>query len=207
MVSVSWGILKNKYDKTISDNSNFAINSENGEITFDISDFASDENTPANIVKCSVIYKGITYYATMPIIIARIKDNNYYINLKDNSGFTYGIYTTDGRNPQYDNTRPFEIELFQNDSDISQADILSYNWNILGSIYISEWQSIQNLIAQKGLDLQKNQHIYRPVDENNGYCLSNAIYCSISNSTEEIASIHIPVHLFLNRYGNASMNG
>lgn len=207
MVSVSWEILKNKYEKNIVDHSNLIINSTNGEITFDKTDYTKTENAPANIVKCSVVYKGITYYTTIPIIIATIKNSEYAIKLKDNTGFTYSIYTTDGRNPQFDDARPFEIQLFQNDNEISLDNFLSYDWNVLGSIYISNWQSEQNLIAKTKKDILKNQKYYRPIDENNGLCLSNAIKCIVSNTIGEIASIHIPVHLYLNKYGQAAING
>ena len=38
-------------------------------------------------------------------------------------------------------------------------------------------------------------------------CVSNGIYCSVKNNNVEIANIHIPVYLYLNRYGNAAING
>jgi len=76
----------------------------------------------ANIIKCSVVWQGKTYYGTMPIITAWVNneikkknshDEEYYasfkIGLKDFTGFRYVMYTSDGMTPQYDNSHPFEF--------------------------------------------------------------------------------------------------
>lgn len=47
----------------------------------------------------------------------------------------------------------------------------------------------------------------KPKDTFDGMCVSNGIYCSVKNNNVEIANIHIPVYLYLNRYGNAAING
>lgn len=46
----------------------------------------------------------------------------------------------------------------------------------------------------------------KPKDTFDGMCVSNGIYCSVKNNNVEIANIHIPVYLYLNRYGNAAIN-
>lgn len=206
-VSVSWEILRNKYDSTNVDNSNFIINGQTGEITLNPENYISINNDPANIVKCTIRYQGVTYYATLPIIFARVANSDYEIKLKDNTGFIYSMYTTDGRNPQYDNSNPFEIEVYKKGIEITKNSELGYTWFNLGTYYLGKWQPSQNLIERSSAGLEKNQRKYKPSDTNSGLCVSNAVYCTIGNGNVEIGSIHIPIHMYLNRYGNAALNG
>lgn len=210
-VKIEWSILQNKYDKNNIDNSNFTIDKDTGAISFSATDFAKieDLSDPANIIKCKVTYKNNIYYDTIPLLLSRVKNNNYEIALSENTGFTSVLYSTDGHSPMYNNTSPFTILVKQNISgemvDISLLEDISYEWNVLGDVYISEWQSELNLIERK-TTLEKNKKHYKPVDNSNGLCLSNAIYCEIYQNDLILGSIHIPIHLYLNRYGNAAMN-
>jgi hypothetical protein len=65
----------------------------------------------ATIIKCTITYEGKSYYGTIPVIIRYINENyqNYKFGLKENTGFKYVLYTSDGISPQYDNSYPFEI--------------------------------------------------------------------------------------------------
>ena len=103
--TVKWSILKNNYGNNVIDNSNLIIDENTGAITFD----PTDVDNPANIIKCIINYDGVDYYATIPVIVARIKNENYEILLADDSGFKSVMYTADGQNPIYDSRSPFEI--------------------------------------------------------------------------------------------------
>ena len=204
-VDVSWSILQNKYtniptksqSSLITEDSNLSINAATGEVTFDATEYAD----PANIVKCTVTYDGMTYYDTMPVIVSRIKNSNYTLKLKKNSGFRYAIYSTDGRYPQYDNNQPFEIITLNQNTDISEST--TYTWEVYGSSYINGWHDEVNIIPRKtyGQILKANQKYYKPVDEFNGLSVNNGI-----SVTTAIGSIQIPIHLYLNKYSNALMN-
>lgn len=249
-VEIQWSILKNNYDSRNVDNSNFTINKDTGVITFN----SAELSNPANIVKCSVIYNNVEYYATMPILVAHVK-NNYLINLKENSGFLSAMYTTDGRNPQYDTSSPFSIIVKNRDQEIEATE---YNWSVKGNVYLAQWKTENNLIDKNLLSpssyyeltndknyinnktyyreenghyiilllntdykigdailpnsiyekfTYKNEKYYKPIDNYNGMCVNNAVYCSAVLNGTEIANIHIPIYLYLNRYGNAAMNG
>lgn len=204
-VDVSWSILQNKYTNVptksqsslITEDSNLSINAATGAVTFDATEYAD----PANIVKCTVTYDGMTYYDTMPVIVSRIENSNYTLKLKKNSGFRYAIYSTDGRYPQYDNNQPFEIITLNQDTDISEST--TYTWEVYGSSYINGWHDEVNIIPRKtyGQILKANQKYYKPVDEFNGLSVNNGI--SVATA---IGSIQIPIHLYLNKYSNALMN-
>ena len=100
-------VLKNIYSKAHSDDSNIIVNGV--EFSIDTTNYQN----PANIVKCSVLIDGVSYYATMPVIVSRIKDDNYKVKLLFDTGYKTVMYTTDGQNPAYDNLRPFTLEVLR----------------------------------------------------------------------------------------------
>lgn len=217
---VQWSMLQNTYGKDkqtgelIQDVSNFIINKDTAEITFN----ATELENPANIVRCVVNYNNVDYYATLPITIIRIAKQDYDVQLVNNSGFREVMYTTDGQRPTFDN-QPFELTVFQTvngvKSDISHFTnsefAVDYDWKERGSVYYSKEQPNLNLIKNtlKSDTLLINQVSYKPVDTYNGLCVNNAVVCRVTSKKtgEEIAFVHIPIHFYLNRYGNAAMNG
>lgn len=102
-------MLANKYSVNSSDTSAISINASTGVCSY--TSYSSDMHY-AHIVKCTVRYDGVDYYATMPVITARA-NSGYSIKLKDNTGFRFATYSPDGRTPSYDNTNPFEIIVTQ----------------------------------------------------------------------------------------------
>ena len=213
LVTVAWSILRNKYNANLYDNTDITINATNG--TCNYTGYV-DNSSPANIIKCTLIYDGITYYATMPIITAKTS-SGYSIKLKDYTGFRYAIYSADGRSPQYDNSFPFELEVQQNIngyneniSELTKDYAINYDWSIKGKIYNPVdrvWQESENIIEKPITDLKRNQKNYKPKDNYDGECLNNGLECIISRDNIELGRIHIPVHLLLNKYGNAAING
>lgn len=217
ITSMQWSVLKNKYSGTISDLTHLTVTA-NGDFTYG----GYTDNSPANIIKCSFRYDGIDYYCTLPIITSKIYTNKNTITLKDYSGFKFAIYASDGRQPLYDNVNPFELivteQINGNTEDISTIQLadykLDYNWGVLGSVYRFE-NSTGKFQSQIGIQettvntTMANQKFYKPLDDYNGECLTNAIKCLVTNhkTGKVIAEIHIPIHLMLNRYGLASLNG
>lgn len=217
-IVVLWSILANKYNATQSDNTDIEVtDAQNGEFLYK---GYTNESSPANIIKCSVTYDDITYYATMPLITATTA-SGYKIRLKDNTGFRYATYTTDGRSPEYDNSHPFELEVLKSisgfDEDVSELEgpeSVNYNWNVRGKIYnpvTREWDESIHLTEALTLgssEMKRNQKAYKPIDSFNGECLNNALEVFVTNvDGDEVAAIHIPIHLLLNKYGNAAING
>lgn len=204
-VEVKWFILKNKYTSLISDDSNFTIDPNSGSISFDNNIYDS----PANIIKCEITMNDSTYYALMPITLVRLQTTGYKINIDDLVGFREAMYSTDGSNPAYDSGSPFELQVFQGTTDISTSDNISYGWNIKGKTYVApDWQSNSNLIEKKGLglNLKKNQKYYIPNSKYNGLCVNNAVYVTVAYNGSMVGSIHIPIYLYLNRFGYAALN-
>ena len=210
--TVQWSILKNNYGNNVEDSSNLSIDANTGAITFNPRFY---ENA-ANIVKCAISYKGITYYAVMPVIVAKVKNSDYTINLAERTGFRNVLYTADGQTPSYDSANPFEVIVTQNingiKENISQLELsefaINYDWDVCGATYFKEWKPEINLIEKTLFSSRekRNQKYYEPVDSYNGLCVNNAILCTINRGEEYIGSIHMPIHFYLNRYGNAAIN-
>ena len=212
-ITVVWEILKNKYNSTISDNTDINVNSSTGDFTYS---GYSKNMMPANIVKCSIKYDDCDYYATMPIITATA-NSGFSIKLKDYSGFRYATYSADGRTPIYDTTNPFELIVTQNIngkvediSTLTKTYAVTYNWQIRGKIYnpvTKEWDSSIHIGKRNVTNLQRNQAAFKPLDDYDGECVNNALECIVSRDSVEVARIHIPIHLLINKYGHAAING
>lgn len=213
--TVKWSILKNNYGNGIEDTSNLTIDENTGAITFN-PDWDMD-SSPANIVKCTITYKGVDYYATMPIIYTSVINSDYTIDLAERTGFRNVLYTADGQSPSYDNANPFELIVTQSingiKENISQLELseyaVNYDWSVWGAVYFKEWQSSLNLIEKTLFSSRekRNQKYFEPVDTFDGLCVSNAVFCTITQGEQIIGTIHIPIHFYLNRHGNAAMNG
>ena len=209
--TIKWSILRNKYNAGVLDSSSLIVNESTGIFTY--SGYRND--SPAHIIKAEIEYDGVVYYATIPLITVKIRSNNYRVNLKEGSGFVTAVYSSDGKRPRYDNTNPFELVVTQKideyDEDISlkttSAYAVTYTWSYLGRIYEKSWINSINL-GDRPLELcSVNQKAVKPLDDYDGQCVTNAIEGIVYKSGTEIARIHIPVHLMLNRYGNSAING
>lgn len=205
--TVTWSILQNKYDYNTSDLTDLTINANTGQIT--CSGY-NEQYDVADIVKVVITTGGVDYTAVLPITLVSLKNLSYNISIPDGSGFKFVTYSSDGRFPQYDNSNPFQVNLINSGTDISENSNVSYTWNIKGAIY-QDYQWIdQNLLRENTNNdeqLSKNQKNFKPASAYDGQCVSVAVECVIRVSGSEAAKVHIPVYLGLNKYGLAALNG
>ena len=227
-VTVQWEMLKNNYGTynytSISDVSNFSVNANTGVFSYNTLSSVSDDtlkNSPSNIVKCTLTYDGSTYIATMPIILTKVNnsvDGSYKVFLNENTGFRYAIYSNDGRNPAYSSSVPFRLQVLETiegseqDVSIMQDETkVNYTPSVYGAIWNgSSWDDVENLVEKEhsiANPLAWNEIDYKPIDIYNGLAVNNGIKVVITRSGDKLAEILIPVHLYLNRYGNAALNG
>ena len=207
-IDLTWSILKNKYTNEIENSSSINIDN-NGDFTYN----GTYNNADANIVKAEIKYLGQKYYATLPLICANYDINEYQIKLVEGTGFRYVLYTSDGRSPQYDNMHPFTLEVkrkingyWENVSTIENQYQVIYNWSSSGSIYNgTTWINKEYLTKEN--DLTGNSKFFIPNEEYDGECINNTIHANLQDSNLiNIGSIHIPVHLYLYKYGIAALN-
>lgn len=220
---IKWQILSNKYGTDKSDNTIITFQSEKGAyITleqkfFDTITNNSNISSIANIVKCSLTYQGKTYYATLPIITKWLQNNTYELQLKENTGFNYVIYSSDGMKPKYNNSFPFQFILKDGTINTLNSnytyDIYTYgdtkvkrnnNW-----INVASNQLIQ--IERKNTDgtlkLAKNQFDFKPSISYDGLCVNNGLICICKKSGSIIGKIYIPIHFYLNKFAFSELNG
>ena len=207
--TLTWEILQNK-----NDTSNLTINEANGQIGF-TSNFPTMES-PADIVKCTVTIEGKKYYATMPVIVVDIQDSTYSVQLKSLSGFRYAVYSNDGMKPQYANL-PFEIICQKKINDIWEDislntinnDVLKpikYDFRNIGALE----EDYRNRVEDKPI----NYFYCSPMSRFDGYSVINSVVCNVSQKWQVenqigqtlIGSIHIPIHLLLNKFGLSALN-
>ena len=218
-VNVRWEMLTNKYDRTHTDVSNFNVNATTG--VFSYNDLSSSEdiikNNPANIVKCTLTYDDVEYIATMPIILVKTT-SGYRLDVVKDSGFRYVMYSSDGRTPIYSSANPFALKVYETvegvERDVSiattTAAAVNYTWFTSGSIWDgSSWEVDSNLVEKTYLSstLERNEKDYGPIDIYNGLTVNNGLRCVITRSGTKLAEILLPIHFYLNRYGNAALNG
>ena len=209
-VTVDWSMLINKYSSTVLDTTSFSVDSNTGEFSYtNLSDINLDR--AANIAKVTVTYDGATYYATMPIILVKVANASYKLDLENNTGFRYVMYTTDGLNPVYDSSNPFAVIAYNGTTDITDVNSITFTYSTLGQVYNgTTWVDENNFIVKThgaSNPLAKNEADYRPIEKFDGLSTNNAIKCIVKENSSEIARIYLPIHFYLNRFGNAALNG
>lgn len=236
---IHWEVLKNIYNKSnninIEDFSAFQIPSQ-GDIQ--LSQWEGNLKTPeANIIKCSITYggQGKTYYGTIPIITAWVKQEKnekneykekYRIGLRNFTGFRHVLYTSDGINPQYDNSHPFEfyceelikkegteIQTWEDVSNVQGSHQITYKFFAIGNYqsYDETYTSTNaNLLTILGEAYRKgltpNQCPARPAAKYDGQCVNVAICCEMRQNGEVIGQIKVPIHYLLNKFGLSHIN-
>ena len=237
-VNIVWSILKNRYASNTYDNTSFTINADSGTLGnnsgMNLATLCSElnkttptptsstalSNTPANIIKAAVVYDGITYYATLPIITVYknniAKNANYSVTLAQNTGFRYVVYSEDGRTPQYDNHEPFTLKVTMpvngQKEDVSISTVSGYSpiykYGYLGEYYEGTSRKSKTCLMNDGTAPEnppKNTKYVKPIDSYDGLTVTNAVY-SIVTIGNAVMFIHIPVHFMLNRYGHSAIN-
>ena len=244
-----WQVLRNKYFSIpdnnnnlveISDNSNLVVTGDktNWGFGFTPGAYSGSYSTsyaaffPANILKVTVIYESMTYYATLPVIVNRIFNNSYKSDLKENTGFLSVLYNSSGLLPQYDTHAPFEIITLNNGQDISLNSNVSYKWRYHGSIKFKPDPKVSSsafsersqpladetkngedtkshvwLFYNKPIKTQKkNQRNLKPVDKYDGECVNIGLSCYVYVSGTLVSHIFIPIHFLRNRFENSAIN-
>lgn len=227
-----WSVLKNKYGRysepttlsstDVSESSNIEIIS--GTILEDVSFSYKDIEHPvflskkdkvavSNIVKAGIKYDKKEFYCSQTIPTIKHTDG---CTIELSGGFDYVIYDSDGSNPKYDNAKPFTITIFDSNSvDISKT--LQYEWTIESFSYKRNeenkklWKTVDNNNLKEDkyqIEKQINQFYVKPSNQISGECLSNSVCCLVKQETGTVvAEIRIPIHMYLNRFGLASLNG
>lgn len=222
-IEMKWSILRNQYAGTsdVDESSIVLINENNGYFTYKANQLSK---SPANIVKCIITYNEMDYYALIPVIVIETV-GSYTVQLKEGTGFKNVLYTTDGQNPSYSDEEPFELKVttetkpkdggFIEDvtTTLNNNYGVNYSWSTISSIKQKEgtdWNiKEQNLLTLKEVANEPNKIFVKPPKTYNGECVTTAVMCVVTKKENDapVGTIHIPIHMSLNRYGNAAING
>ena len=205
---IEWSFLSNKYDLNVQEESSYTVDSK-GRIQFNntIIDSTTSNVFPANILQAKITYDGQIYYATTPLIsITYLSNEDIECQLKNNSGFYEIEYSSSGINPKYDNTFPFQVNIV-NSKQEEITDNYSFSWYTGGSYYMNnKWNLTHLLSLISNSNLTKNQCQVGVASSYKDASVNNAVLCGISKDNIQIASIHIPIYFYLNRYGLFNLN-
>lgn len=231
---VHWEVLKNVYKQGLEDYSALKITSQ-GKVTYlgekppETTETNILKIAGANIIKCSITYggQGKTYYGTLPVTTAQVLNKNYYrIGLRNFTGFRHVLYTSDGINPQYDNSHPFEfyceeliedtqkgVSIWEDVSNVQGSHQITYTFSAIGNYqsYDETYTSTNvNLLTILGEAYRKgltpNQCPARPAARYDGQCVNVAICCEMRQNGEVIGQIKVPIHYLLNKFGLSHIN-
>ena len=219
-VTVKWSILKNKYAGTseTDESSIILVNENNGYFTYKKDQLSKG---PANMVKCIVTYNRMDYYALMPIIIVENSTAEYTVELKEGTGFKNVLYTTDGQNPSYSDEEPFELivkvpvnKIIEDVTTTSNNKYgVNYSWSTISTTKEkngTSWEIVEkNLFTLKEIANEPHKIFVKPSKTYDGECVNTALMCTVTKKENNalVGTIHIPIHMSLNRYGNAAING
>lgn len=206
----NWSILKSKDDFT-----NLKIlNNNTKKIKVEYSENPLNTSI-VNIIKVSVVYNGTTVYATLPIITYWV-ESEYDLKLVPNTGFQYVFYAEDGTRPQYDNKYPFTFILTEtspqtNNEEQDITNIQLYDFSDSGYNFRHSF----NYYVEGNLEINNNDNntcTVTPYKTYDGSILNNCLICEVNrkekgDSLTLIARARIPIHMMLNRYGHAALNG
>jgi hypothetical protein len=140
------------------------------------------------------------------ISITYLSNEDIECQLKNNSGFYEIEYSSSGINPKYDNTFPFQVNIV-NSKQEEITDNYSFSWYTGGSYYMNnKWNLTHLLSLISNSNLTKNQCQVGVASSYKDASVNNAVLCGISKDNIQIASIHIPIYFYLNRYGLFNLN-
>ena len=173
--------------------------------------------SPSLVIKATVEYNKLYYYATYPLIWITTSSSgmNYIYNVKN--GFRYVTYAADGMRPQYNNADPFEI-IVKNAQGVDITNNFNYNWDVYGYLYqkaesSNTWTWVKQSpfksyeVKDENQQVIKNKCRVSPPDSYDGHCTNFIVQCTIKDGSTEIGLVQIPIHLMLNKYNHAALNG
>lgn len=207
-VTFKYDILKRQYSSTSEDKTHFKI----GTTVDQILSFDTNQGTEigatlgeyrADIIKAEVTYDNNKFYYYYPIPYILYNKTGFQIKIKPNTGFTEVMYSEDGKNPLYRGTSQFEIEVYKNGTIYTNIDEINSVYSTVGQIKNKNDVFIpdENIVVD-------TLHNFSPKETYDGNCVTNAAIITLVDAadSQEIATIHIPIVLYLNTYGNKHIN-
>lgn len=194
-LAYGWSILKgSRNQQTFIKLNDDNINSQT--MTVSVSQNISNTNNIkvgekfSNIIQVQIIYQGKNYFATLPIVVAQ-HTNDYFIYLKENTGFQEVLYSEDGMYPKYQN-KGFNIIVAD---DLGKTIQTGINYYFRG-----------NSRDISGVTSKTDQSFsYQPSTNYDGQNVSKYVYCKavVNNNSLYIC---IPIYHHLNLYGHSALN-
>ncbi len=168
-------------------------------------------------------YDNLIQTAYLPLVFVDCIDSTFKADLGE-GGFLEVLYTADGKNPSYNNTKPFVLDAsyYVSNTDsydpITQNSSITTKWDTFGTIYDvqeKKWAAAIGIrdnmkilkSEEEKANFPSNAYWMIPVDNSDGYCCTHIIRCRVIKNNQTALVAYIPVHMLLNKYGNSAING
>jgi hypothetical protein len=219
--TVSWaispGTTRNK-NLSISSSGNLSYSTETSKSTS-----YSNQN-----VRGSVTYESNRYYAFYPVPVVKYSDTSYRVVIDRQRTLKDVLYNSDGRNPLYNTNQGVFFKLYKNGSEVTDKTVtwetfggsMDVSKNTTGDLNVVRYPGTSPEGNQDTLSLgyncnasdsvpekyrAENEYYFVYVVPNESYSgewCNNMVHASIPG----VADIYVPVHMYLNTYGLASLN-
>ena len=115
------------------------------------------------------------------------------------------MYSPDGKNPTYLD-REFEVEVRKRHLSGIQEGNFTYEWSVLGRVGTSD-SNVGYNVSNLRITPNGNKCKVTPKSSYDGYTVNNAILCKVFLDDVQVCILHMPINMYLNRYGNSAING
>ena len=179
----------------VLDSSNSIFSESNGGIK--LSGNRIENTSPTNVLRGVVTKFNQKYFIDIPVTTINMYTLDYQIALKLNTGYQKVKYDRNGKNPSYDNTKPFEIVVGNSFYITQEPSLFTYTWELLGDK--------QGLFIVEDANLKNNQKRISPMDSWLGDTLNTAVLVTVYKDGAKIGDIHIPIIMYLDRMDTESL--
>ena len=151
----------------------------------------------ANFIQLGMKINGQFCSSVMPIVATKYnydtngikKEDKWSIKLKQNTGFLFVQYESNGTKPLYDSDLPFELEVTKDNASKLNDKKLKIEWKCYGNLEI---------VKQKD-DFPQNKYVVKPKSSYSGYGYANYVYARMWYNTTFLGGILIPIYFYLNQ--------
>ena len=190
----------------------------------------ADVSKLADVISVEAVVNGKTLHGSLPINTAYMSTGKdaYKIRLKMGTGFRFVKYLSDGTDPTYSKSLPFEVivsQYFTSDGvgywEDVDIDDFSFSFQVCDAIrkktrtgtsttWTFENSNPRALTIKNNEELAANQVELVPSKIFKGYATTTALVCTVANKnnlSDIIGLLHIPIYMYINTTGLSSVNG
>lgn len=149
-------------------------------------------------------------YATSPLatVIKTAALTNYNIQLVDNSGFKYIKYNSAGQQPQFDESRPFQL-LIKDSKNNDVSGSFTYEWKLYSEFYDCIQRKFVETNLLRQVESSSNSckvDVKSSVEISSYWCYNAGVGCIIKSGTDIVGYCFFPINIYKMTSDNSIVN-